>query len=114
MESLAQLGVQLLLFTLGLEFSLSKLRAVRSVALLGRLPAGETQSPAHYITLTGACAGEEQQLCCIAIRRLFCPGVMSWGRRHLDPEPNPCLRAELASESQGAWWKSSCSSSLQE
>ncbi|CAK0783762.1 hypothetical protein CVIRNUC_006962 [Coccomyxa viridis] len=34
-ESLAQLGVQLLLFTLGLEFSLSKLRAVRSVALLG-------------------------------------------------------------------------------
>lgn len=37
-ESLAQLGVQLLLFTLGLEFSLSKLRAVRSVALLGRLP----------------------------------------------------------------------------
>ena len=37
-ESLAQLGVQLLLFTLGLEFSLSKLRAVRSVALLGRVP----------------------------------------------------------------------------
>ena len=35
MESLAQVGVQLLLFTLGLEFSLSKLRAVRSVALLG-------------------------------------------------------------------------------
>ena len=35
MESLAQLGVQLLLFTLGLEFSMSKLRAVRSVALLG-------------------------------------------------------------------------------
>ncbi|KAK9821251.1 hypothetical protein WJX74_001923 [Apatococcus lobatus] len=34
-ESLAQLGVQLLLFTLGLEFSMSKLRAVRSVALLG-------------------------------------------------------------------------------
>ena len=34
-ESLAQVGVQLLLFTLGLEFSLSKLRAVRSVALLG-------------------------------------------------------------------------------
>lgn len=39
-ESLAQVGVQLLLFTLGLEFSISKLRAVRSVALLGepRLP----------------------------------------------------------------------------
>ena len=37
MESLAQVGVQLLLFTLGLEFSLSKLRAVRSVALLGAL-----------------------------------------------------------------------------
>ena len=35
MESLAQLGVQLLLFALGLEFSLNKLRAVRSVALLG-------------------------------------------------------------------------------
>lgn len=35
MESLAQLGVQLLLFTLGLEFSMAKLRAVRSVALLG-------------------------------------------------------------------------------
>ncbi len=34
-ESLAQLGVQLLLFTLGLEFSMTKLRAVRSVALLG-------------------------------------------------------------------------------
>mmetsp|Transcript_4045 Transcript_4045/g.11724 ORF Transcript_4045/g.11724 Transcript_4045/m.11724 type:complete len:673 (-) Transcript_4045:1075-3093(-) len=34
-ESLAQVGVQLLLFTLGLEFSLSKLRAVRSVALVG-------------------------------------------------------------------------------
>ena len=47
MESLAQVGVQLLLFTLGLEFSLSKLRAVRSVALLGRLPAGEALSPAY-------------------------------------------------------------------
>ena len=35
-ESLAQVGVQLLLFTLGLEFSLSKLRAVRSVALIGQ------------------------------------------------------------------------------
>ena len=35
MESLAQVGVQLLLFTLGLEFSLQKLRAVRSVALIG-------------------------------------------------------------------------------
>lgn len=34
-QSLAQLGVQLLLFGLGLEFSLSKLRAVRGVALLG-------------------------------------------------------------------------------
>ena len=38
MESLAQVGVQLLLFTLGLEFSFSKLRAVRSVALLGAFP----------------------------------------------------------------------------
>ena len=39
-ESLAQVGVQLLLFTLGLEFSLQKLRAVRSVALIGTsLPA---------------------------------------------------------------------------
>ena len=28
-QSVAQLGVQLLLFTLGLEFSMSKLRAVR-------------------------------------------------------------------------------------
>lgn len=35
MESLAQVGVQLLLFTLGLEFSLQKLKAVRSVALIG-------------------------------------------------------------------------------
>ena len=35
MESLAQVGVQLLLFTLGLEFSLTKLKAVRNVALLG-------------------------------------------------------------------------------
>lgn len=35
MESLAQMGVQLLLFALGLEFSVSKLRAVRSVAVLG-------------------------------------------------------------------------------
>ncbi|KFM29048.1 K(+) efflux antiporter 5 [Auxenochlorella protothecoides] len=34
-QSLAQLGVQLLLFSLGLEFSLAKLRAVRDVALLG-------------------------------------------------------------------------------
>ncbi len=34
-ESLAQVGVQLLLFTLGLEFSVAKLRAVRSVALVG-------------------------------------------------------------------------------
>ncbi|KAK9819825.1 hypothetical protein WJX72_002802 [[Myrmecia] bisecta] len=34
-ESLAQVGVQLLLFTLGLEFSMAKLRAVRSVALIG-------------------------------------------------------------------------------
>jgi predicted Kef-type K+ transport protein len=40
-ESLAQVGVQLLLFTLGLEFSLSKLRAVRSVALLGAHPCPE-------------------------------------------------------------------------
>lgn len=37
MESLAQVGVQLLLFTLGLEFSLQKLRAVRSVALIGSI-----------------------------------------------------------------------------
>ena len=37
MESLAQVGVQLLLFTLGLEFSLQKLKAVRSVALIGVL-----------------------------------------------------------------------------
>ena len=35
-ESLAQMGVQLLLFALGLEFSLNKLRAVRAVALLGK------------------------------------------------------------------------------
>ena len=34
-ESLAQLGVQLLLFSLGLEFNPAKLRAVRGVALLG-------------------------------------------------------------------------------
>ena len=49
-ESLAQMGVQLLLFALGLEFSLSKLRAVRAVALLGETllliffaTAGETE-----------------------------------------------------------------------
>ncbi len=35
MESLAQLGVQLLLFGLGLELSLPKLRAVWGVAVLG-------------------------------------------------------------------------------
>ena len=35
MESLAQLGVQLLLFGLGLELSISKLRAVGGVAVLG-------------------------------------------------------------------------------
>ena len=34
-ESLAQVGVQLLLFTLGLEFSLTQLQAVRNVALVG-------------------------------------------------------------------------------
>jgi Kef-type K+ transport system membrane component KefB len=34
-ESLAQLGVQLLLFHLGRELSLSKLKAVWSVALVG-------------------------------------------------------------------------------
>lgn len=34
-QSVSQIGVQLLLFTLGLEFSLSKLRAVRNVALFG-------------------------------------------------------------------------------
>jgi Kef-type K+ transport system membrane component KefB len=36
-QSVAQLGVQLLLFTLGLEFSPAKLRAVRGVAVLGGL-----------------------------------------------------------------------------
>lgn len=36
-QSVAQLGVHLLLFTLGLEFSLTKLRAVRNVALFGGL-----------------------------------------------------------------------------
>ena len=36
-QSMAQLGVQLLLFTLGLEFSVAKLRVVRNVALLGGL-----------------------------------------------------------------------------
>ena len=45
MESLAQVGVQLLLFSLGLEFSLSKLRAVRSVALAGAQPCRRLQSP---------------------------------------------------------------------
>lgn len=34
-ESLAQLGVQFLLFHLGLEFSLHKMRAVGGVALVG-------------------------------------------------------------------------------
>lgn len=34
-QSVSQIGVQLLLFTLGLEFNLSKLRAVRNVALFG-------------------------------------------------------------------------------
>lgn len=37
---MAQLGVQLLLFSLGLEFSLSRLSAMRNVALLGERPAG--------------------------------------------------------------------------
>ena len=47
MESLAQMGVQLLLFTLGLEFSLAKLRVVRNVALLG-MPPG-LASPAYHM-----------------------------------------------------------------
>ena len=46
-ESLAQVGVQLLLFTLGLEFSLSKLRAVRSVALLGA-PLSQPWTCSHF------------------------------------------------------------------
>ncbi|GAB4816982.1 hypothetical protein N2152v2_004028 [Parachlorella kessleri] len=36
-QSIAQLGVQLLLFSLGLEFSLAKLKAMRNVAILGGL-----------------------------------------------------------------------------
>ena len=49
MESLAQMGVQLLLFTLGLEFSLSKLRVVRNVALLGT-PHPDAWVSRHLIT----------------------------------------------------------------
>ena len=37
MQSFAQLGVQFLLFTLGLELNLSKLKAVRNVAIFGGL-----------------------------------------------------------------------------
>lgn len=42
-QSVAQLGVHLLLFTLGLEFSLTKLRAVRNVALFGGLLQARSQ-----------------------------------------------------------------------
>ena len=48
-ESLAQMGVQLLLFTLGLEFSLSKLRVVRNVALLGT-PHPDAWVSRHQVT----------------------------------------------------------------
>ncbi len=48
-ESLAQMGVQLLLFTLGLEFSLAKLRVVRNVALLGA-PPRPCQSCTPYVS----------------------------------------------------------------
>lgn len=36
-ESMAQLGVQLLLFDLGLEFSFSKMKLVGLVAIFGNL-----------------------------------------------------------------------------
>ncbi len=58
MESLAQMGVQLLLFALGLEFSLSKLRAVRAVALLGEL--WEINIPGIIIKAVGKFLLEEQ------------------------------------------------------
>ena len=50
-ESLAQVGVQLLLFTLGLEFSLQKLKAVRSVALIG-LSLSSAELHTHSMALT--------------------------------------------------------------
>ena len=53
-ESLAQVGVQLLLFTLGLEFSLQKLKAVRSVALIGVLH--HLLSHAQNLQLTFTCS----------------------------------------------------------
>ncbi len=56
-ESLAQVGVQLLLFTLGLEFSLQKLRAVRSVALIGAaLPVLVTADAAWTLAAATTCA----------------------------------------------------------
>ena len=56
-ESLAQVGVQLLLFTLGLEFSLQKLRAVRSVALIGAaLPVLVTADAAWTLAAATSCA----------------------------------------------------------
>ncbi len=60
-ESLAQVGVQLLLFTLGLEFSLQKLRAVRSVALIGAaLPVLVTADAAWTLAVasTRACSSD--------------------------------------------------------
>lgn len=43
-QSMAQLGVHLLLFSLGLEFSLSKLKAMRNVAMLGTYPVANKPS----------------------------------------------------------------------
>ena len=58
-QSVAQLGVHLLLFTLGLEFSLTKLRAVRNVALFG----GLLQARA-WVARTGRGWGALPAACC--------------------------------------------------
>ena len=68
-QSVAQLGVHLLLFTLGLEFSLTKLRAVRNVALFG----GLLQVPALFAKRGDGCG---LQACCRCLRGLMCGGMV--------------------------------------
>ena len=62
MESLAQMGVQLLLFTLGLEFSLNKLRAVRSVAVIGERPSALCLCTLCYSIRGSSHSGIQQQI----------------------------------------------------
>ena len=85
-ESLAQLGVQLLLFGLGLELSINKLRAVWGVAVLGEPP---PQPHAHSMmpgTAAVACAPARRHT---ATGPAHCNAV---GYILLAPPCNPCMR----------------------